>query len=355
MKHSRSTPAAKRGKRRARKVGLVYVNQFDHGITRRACGNGFVYLSPRGKIIKSMRTRQRIEALAIPPAWQGIWICPQTNGHIQARGRDEAGRSQYIYHDKWQTISAATKFDRMHLMAELLPRIRRKVRSDLKGKKLTRQRVLAAVVRLLDRAHLRVGNDRYAQQNGSRGATTLTTDHVDVERFTISLDFPGKSGQQHEIEFTDEKTAKVIRQCEEIDNQFLFCYRDVDGEARRIDSTDVNDYLRTITGEPLSSKDFRTWWGSVLALGELSSADEDLTPAKRKKAARAAVAAAADALGNTKAICRKSYIHPGLLAAAESGELPALLKKAKRTEKPSSELTVHEALFANLLPHLDFS
>jgi DNA topoisomerase-1 len=334
-------PTAKRGKRRARKVGLLYVNGFDKGFTRRRCGKGFVYLSTSGKMLRSERTRARIESLVIPPAWDDVWICPHARGHIQARGRDDAGRVQYIYHERWQAISAATKYDRMQLMAKLLPRIRRRVSRDLNGRKLTRRRVLGAVVRLLDKAHLRVGSERYAEQNGSRGATTLTTEHVEVERFTISLDFPGKSGQQHEIEFTDPKTAKVVRQCEEINEQFLFCYHD-DGEVRRIDSTDVNDYLREIAGETLTSKDFRTWWGSVLALSELVNMDPDSSATQRKKAATAAVAKAANALGNTNAVCRKSYIHPGILAATESGELPSLLSKCQESMNVSRGLTVPE-------------
>jgi DNA topoisomerase-1 len=262
---------------------------------------------------------------------------------------------QYIYHERWQAASTATKDDRMHLMARLLPRIRRRVDRDLSGRRLTKRRVVAAVVRLLDKAHVRVGNDRYAQQNGSRGATTLAPDHVDVQRFSVFLDFPGKSGQHHEVEFTDRKTAKVIRQCEEIDEQFLFCYRDGDGEFCRIRSTDVNDYLRAAAGEPISSKDFRTWWGSVVALQELADLEPDLSAPQRKRAVNAAVSTTARALGNTKAVCKKSYIHPGILAAAESGELPVLLSKAAKSGAAPAGLSVHEARFASLLPHLDFN
>jgi DNA topoisomerase-1 len=350
-----STAAAPQRKRRAKKVGLVYVNAFETGISRRRRGKGFTYLSSHGTTIKSARTLKRIKSLAIPPAWKDVWICPRANGHIQARGRDDAGRAQYIYHERWQAISTATKYDRMHLVAGLLPRIRRKVSADLDGAKLSKERVLAAVVRLLDKAHVRVGNDCYVEQSGSHGATTLTPDHVDVERFTIALDFPSKSGQHHEIEFTDAKTAKVIAQCADIDEQFLFCYRDESGEFRRIHSTDVNNYLRETAGEPITSKDFRTWWGSVLALAELADIETDLTSSQRKQAAHAAVCAASKALGNTQSVCRKSYIHPGILAAAESGELPDLLAKAKASQKAPAGLTVNETLFANLLPHLEFS
>jgi DNA topoisomerase I len=350
-----TTTAAQRGKRRARKVGLLYVNPFERGIERRRHGKGFTYVSPSGKTVKSASTRKRIESLVIPPAWEDVWICPKSRGHIQAVGRDAAGRKQYIYHPRWVTVSSATKYDRMHLMAKLLPRIRRRVRKDLKGRKLTRQRVLAAVVRLLDKAHIRIGNERYAEERGSRGATTLTAEHVEVERFTISLDFPGKSGRHQEIEISDPTVAKVIRQCEEINGQYLFCYGGDDGETCRIDSTDVNDYLGEIAGESITAKDFRTWWGSVIALSELADLDDSLSKTQRKRAIVAAVGIAADALGNTKTLCRKSYIHPGLLAAAETGELAKLVAKARQSNHSHHELTNDQALLAKILPRLEFS
>lgn len=344
----------RRGRRRAKKVGLIYVNDFDHGITRRRCGRGFTYLTPTGKTVTSERTRQRIESLVIPPAWRDVWICPRATGHVQAVGRDEEGRKQYIYHPKWQAISSATKYDRMHLMAELLPRVRRRVRRDLRGRKLTERRVLAAVVRLIDMAHLRVGNEFYAKKHGSRGATTLTPQDVEVHRFTVSLEFPGKSGRRQAISFTDKKVAQVIRRCEEISGHHLFCYHD-DGADHPIESTHVNHYLREICRESITAKDFRTWWGSVVALGSLAQADAELNAGQRKKAVAGAVTAAAEALGNTKAVCRSSYVHPGILAAGESGELARLIAKADRRGDARRELTVDENRFANLLPHLDFS
>lgn len=353
--------ARQRGKRRAKKVGLIYVNNFDLGIRRRRCGRGFVYLSPSGKKIRSLRHRQRIEALVIPPAWREVWICPKTTGHIQAVGFDDNGRKQYIYHPKWQAISSATKYDRMHLMAEVLPRVRRRIRRDLNGRKLTKQRVLAAVVRLIDIAHLRIGNEQYTKQNGSCGATTLAPQHVEVHGFTISLEFPGKSGQHQAISFTDKQIAPVVRRCEEIDGQYLFCYRDDDGEYHAIESTDVNEYLRDVARESITAKDFRTWWGSVIALANLyemarlGEIAPDSPVTKRKKAISAAVNATAKVLGNTKAVCRGSYIHPGILAAAESGELPLLIDHAEKRHTSRRELTRDENLFADLMPHLDFS
>ncbi len=344
----------RRGIRRAAKVDLVYVNDFDNGYSRRRCGRGFTYLSTRGKTIRSSRTRKRIEALAIPPGWQDVWICPKSNGHIQAVGRDEAGRRQYIYHERWKVVSAALKYDRMALMAQVLPRIRRRVRKDLNGKTLSRRRVVAAVVRLIDRAGIRVGNRVYTEAHGSRGVTTLSSEHVEVDGVTISLSFPGKSDTQREIDLKDRKVAKVVDHCEDIGGQFLFCYRDVDGDLRPLDSTDVNEYLDEVAREPVTAKDFRTWSGSVAALALL--ADEQLpdrAPARRRRISQA-VKQTAELLGNTVAVCRSSYIHPSILAAAQTGELDELLDAVRplRDADRIVELTKDECLFAALLPRL---
>jgi DNA topoisomerase I len=348
----RRSKIEQRGRRHANRARLVYVDDFEKGLTRVRCGKGFTYRDARGRTITAERTRRRIEALAIPPAWEDVWICSRSNGHVQATGRDAAGRLQRIYHERWQAIAESTKFDRLILVAEQLPRIRRRVRRDLDGRRPTRTRVLAAVVRTIDRGHVRVGNERSADEHGSHGATTLTSDDVAVSRFTISLDYPGKSGQRQEVEFTDAKVAKVIRQCEQLDGQFLFSYLDGDGEPHRVDSGDVNDYLRDITDESITAKDFRTWAGSVIALAELRDLDEEASRTERRKRVVAAVCAASEALGNTVAICRKSYVHPGLLAAAESGELPALVARARRSSRAVRELTADELLLARLLPKL---
>lgn len=341
-------------KRRASRAGLYYVNDFDKGISRRSCGRGFTYLSSTGKTVRADSTRQRIDALVIPPAWNDVWICPKPNGHIQARGTDDAGRTQYIYHSKWSAISEAAKFDRMERLADLLPRIRRRVRKDLSGRKLTQTRVLACVVRLLDKAQLRVGGEKYFRQRGSRGATTLDSENVTVDGPKVSFDFPGKSGQRQEVEFNDAKVARVVRQCEELDGQFLFSWLDNDKKEQSVSSAEVNAYLQEITDEHVTAKDFRTWWGSVIALAELADMPAELSKAKRKKHIVAAVKQAAEELGNTPAVCRSSYVHPAILAAAESGELSDLLEKADRDDKTNSEWTVDETRFARLLPHLTF-
>lgn len=343
-----------RSERRAAKAGLTYVNDFDAGIQRKPCGRGFTYIGSNGKRISAKATRERIDALAIPPAWTEVWICSDNSGHIQARGRDDAGRIQYIYHDDWERVSTARKFDRMALFGELLPKIRRRVRKDLNRNGLGRLRVIAAVVRLLDKAHLRIGNEQSVNERGARGATTLSSEHVDVEDVLVSLEFPGKSGQLREVEFRDAKVAQVIARCEEIDGQFLFCYQDKGEVHSPIESTDVNAYLKELSDKAVTAKDFRTWWGSVTALASLAELTESASAADRKKACVAAVKLTAETLGNTPAVCRSSYIHPAILAAATSGELPAMLHSLDvRSDVP--ELAQDEVRFNQLLPSLDFS
>ena len=349
--------AFERRKRRAAMAGLTYVEDFNEGSSRRRCGTGFSYLSPDGETIKNEQARGRIESLVIPPAWEEVWICSDDKGHIQCRGVDEAGRTQYIYHPLWQQASAMRKFDRMHRMAEVLPRIRRRVRKDLNSTALSKNRVVAAVVRLLDKAQLRVGNPRYAQQRDTRGATTLESSHVDVDDFKISLEFPGKSGKFREVSFSDKKTAKVIDACidADTDSDFLFCYRDEDGETYPVSSANVNEYLKDVADESITAKDFRTWWGSVIALSSLYEIKKDLSATDRKHKIVEAVKETSETLGNTPAVCRSSYIHPGILAAAESGELPALIKQITQDDSPVAEMTQDEIKFANLLPKLEFT
>ena len=339
--------------RKAELANLYHVNDFDEGISRRRCGRGFTYRSSSGKTVKVAKTRERIESLVIPPAWTDVWICPRDDGHIQARGTDEAGRRQYIYHERWQEASQTVKFDRMELFAEVLPRIRRRVRKDLSGKRLSRKRVLAAVVRLIDKSAIRIGNERYVQQRGSRGATTITEQHVELDGHTVSLDFPGKSGQRREVSFTDRKLAEVVAGCQDLDGQYLFCYCDENGDHDPIASTDINTYLQEVSSEQISAKDFRTWWGSVTAIDSLSALDGEDLKSDGKAAARQAITDVAKALGNTKAVCRKSYIHPGILFAAENGELINLLKSANERGQDLAEMSIPETTLVQLIPKLN--
>ena len=356
MSPQSNTPTlAQQGRRRARRAGLIYINDFTKGYSRRRCGRGFTYLSIHGQIIKSDRTRKRIKSLAIPPAWEEVWICTKSNGHIQATGYDAAGRRQYIYHPQWQTISSATKYDRMQLMAKLLPRIRRRVLKDLNRKRLSKRRVLATVTRLIDKTGIRIGNHKYTEEHGSHGVTTLQREHVDLDGFRISLDFPGKSGQQRELEINDEKVARVIQQCEEIDGQFLFCYQTDRGASETVNSTDVNNYLKEITGQPISAKDFRTWRGSVTALSLLAGkVSQQQTKSERKRLVNIAITDTATMLGNTKTVCRNSYIHPAILAAGETGELQSLIDNMESSSQTNYEtgLSIDETRFARLIPFL---
>ncbi len=339
--------------RRARKAGLHYVHDFSAGWSRRRCGRGFIYLSAGGKRLTGARTLQRIAALAIPPAWREVRVCPSPNGHIQALGNDANGRRQYLYHDDWHAISSTTKFDRLALIGRLLPRIRRRVRRDLNSRKQSKKRVIAAIVRLIDKIHLRVGNAASAENNGAYGATTLLPDHVEIDDIRICLDFPGKGGKQIEVCISDAKVAAVIRQCEEISGQFLFCYRGVDGELHSVSSSDVNAYLKDATSEAITAKDFRTWSGSVLALRHLKAQLEQSDGKRTKRAVLRAIEMTAAEMGHTKAVCRQSYIHPGLPAAYESGELGSLLRKYAGDEPAvPAELTRDEALLLAILPAL---
>lgn len=347
------TEKVKQGMRKARKAGLQYIHDLEDGWMRRRRGRGFIYTTARGKRLTGRRSLERIEGLVIPPAWEDVKICPRPNGHLQAVGRDAKGRQQYIYHPDWHAISSATKFDRLPEIGSLLPRIRRRVRRDLAHKELTRERVVAAVVRLIDRAHLRVGNSVYADDNGSHGATTLTPEQVEIDDISISLDFPGKSGKQTEVLLSDEKVAAVIEQCEEINGQFLFCYREDDDSYRSVSSSDVNEYLRSVADEEITAKDFRTWSASVLALKHLRAGLEEADGKVTKRLVNQAVEKTAGEMAHTKAVCRQSYIHPALIAACETGKLPDLLQKYCEPDPDSpAELTRDERQFLALLPAL---
>jgi DNA topoisomerase I len=346
------TPRKQLGRRRARQAKLHYVRDFSNAWSRRRCGRGFVYLDARGRRLTGVRTLQRIASLAIPPAWEDVRICPSPSGHLQVIGRDAKGRQQYLYHEDWHAISAATKFDRLELIGRLLPRIRRRVRRDLGGRELSRDRVVAAIIRLIDKAHLRVGNIAYAEDNESHGATTLKAEHVEIDELSISLDFPGKGGKQIEVRLGDAKVAAVIEQCEEIEGQFLFCYRGENGATCAVSSSDVNAYLKGVTEENLTAKDFRTWAGSVLALRHLK-AHLDAGGEATRRALLHAIGLTSEALGHTKAVCRQSYIHPGLLAAFNDGRLAGLLDDCGRGDSAvPAELTRDEGLLLEILPAL---
>lgn len=320
--------------RAAAVAGLRYVSDEMPGIRRRRCGRGFTYLDPHGRRVTDAATRQRIDALVLPPAWEDVWICPLANGHLQATGRDDAGRKQYRYHDRWRTVRSEVKYAHLLPFAAVLPRLRRRVDRDLDGRALRRERVLATVVRLLDTTLIRVGNDAYAQQHNAFGLTTLRHRHVDVDHATIRFTFQGKSGQRHDIRVDDPTLARIVRRCHDLPGQELFAYLDANDEPVDVGSADVNDYLRQATGRHVTAKDFRTWGGTVLAAITLARLGPPTSKTAHKKNVVRAVKRVAAELGNRPATCRKYYIHPAVLRAYERGRLTELMNDTPRPDRP---------------------
>jgi DNA topoisomerase-1 len=315
----------------ARDAGLRYVNDDDPGIVRRRAGSGFAYVAPDGSRIRDDADLRRIRALAIPPAWTDVWICRRANGHIQATGRDAKGRKQYRYHARWRAARDETKYDRMLAFGTALPRIRERVDADLARTGLSREKVLAAVVRLLDLTFMRIGNEEYARTNKSFGLTTLRNRHVAIDGTRVRFRFRGKSGKVHESGIRDRRLATVIRRCQDLPGQTLFQYTDTDGALQSVESSDVNDYLREISGEDITAKDFRTWAGTVLAFRALCSLDPASSATESKRNIVAAIKSVASSLGNTPAVCRRSYVHPGVVDAYLEGSLGTKLVEAAET------------------------
>lgn len=305
-------------RRAAQAARLVHVVDTEPGFERVRNGDGFRYHF-RGRTIRAHRTLQRIESLVIPPAWTEVWICRSPLGHIQATGRDARGRKQYKYHPRWHEVRDQSKYGRMALFGKLLPKIRARVRRDLRERELTRPKVLAAVVRLMETTGLRVGNEEYARSNGSYGLTTLRDRHVAVRAAAIRLCFPGKSGKAWEVQLHDRRLASIIRRCRDLPGQKLFQYLADDGRRRTIRSSDVNEYLREICGHDFTAKDFRTWAGTLCGARCLSRIESPKSVREVKRRAKEVVHAVAEQLGNTDAVCRKSYIHPLVLEAISTG------------------------------------
>jgi DNA topoisomerase-1 len=298
----------------ARAAGLRYVSDASPGIRREMGPLGWVFAAPDGTRITDEDTLTRIRRLAIPPAWTDVWICPSPKGHLQATGRDARRRKQYRYHTRWREVRDETKYDRMIAFGEALPAIRARTEHDLALPGLPRGKVLATVVQLLEKTLIRVGNDEYARENNSFGLTTMRDRHVKVHGSTVRFAFRGKSGRPHAIDLRNRQLAAIVKRCRDLPGYELFQYVDEDGTRQVIDSSDVNQYLREITGEDFTAKDFRTWAGTVLAaraLGELPS--ESATEAKKNLVQ--AIEAVAGLLGNTKSVCRKCYIHPAVIDA----------------------------------------
>ncbi len=296
-------------------AGLRYVLDQRPGITRRRHGTTFVYHLPSGARLRDKPTLHRIRSLAIPPAWTDVWICPLNHGHIQATGRDARRRKQYRYHPRWRAVRDASKYERVLAFGAVLPRIRQRVAADLRRKDLSRQKVMATIVRLLETTLIRVGNDEYARQNGSYGLTTMHNHHAKVHGTQITFSFKGKSGRRHQIDVKDPRLAKLVRRCQELPGQHLFEYLDEAGSVHAVTSDDVNAYLRDIAGAEFSAKDFRTWAGTVQAAVTLSKLEEFHSLSEAKQQVVHAIELVAERLGNTPAVCRRCYIHPAILDA----------------------------------------
>jgi DNA topoisomerase-1 len=304
----------------ARSAGLRYVSDKRPGITRQRSGSGFVYRRPDGSRVTDAATLQRIRRLVIPPAWQDVWISTDPNGHLQAVGRDARGRKQYRYHAQWRTVRDEAKFGRMIEFGQTVAAIRRRVAADLRQPPRSREHVLAMVMRLLERTLIRVGNDEYARANRSYGLTTLRSRHVSIRGAKLRFTFRAKSGVPQRIDLEDARLARSVRRCQDLPGQTLFQYVDDDGAAQAVDSGDVNAYLRASAGEDFSAKDFRTWAGTVLAAMVLADLPDGVSQTARQRALVAAVDVVASRLGNTRAVCRRCYIHPAVLEAYLDGE-----------------------------------
>jgi DNA topoisomerase-1 len=336
----------------AREAGLRYVSDARPGILRRRRGKGFEYLGPDGETVHDPETLARIRSLAVPPAWTDVWICPNPRGHLQATGRDARGRKQYRYHPRWREVRDATKYDRMIAFGLALPAIRERTLSDLSKPGLPREKVLATVVRLLEATLIRVGNDEYARENRSYGLTTLKGRHADVDGSTIEFRFRGKGGKIHRVSVRDRRLARIIEHCQDLPGQELFQYLDEDGQPQDVDSNDVNDYLREITRQDFTAKDFRTWAGTVAAALALEEFEEADSAATAKSNIVHAIETVAARLGNTPAVCRRCYVHPAVFEAYLEGSMQqTLARRAKKTAGDLSGLEPEEAAVLALLQH----
>ena len=322
---------------------LHYVDDSQPGISRKLLRGKFVYFRPDGERIRDESEIQRINKLVIPPAYRDVWICPDPDGHLQATGRDARGRKQYRYHSRWREIRDGNKYDRMLQFGEALPKLRQRLENHLAAPGLSREKVMALVVTLLESTLIRIGNSRYARDNRSYGLTTLRTRHVDISGTSIRFHFRGKSGVEHEVTLRDRRLARLMRRCMELPGQQLFQYLDEDGQRRAVSSNDVNLYLREMTGSDFTAKDYRTWAGSALALERLRKVDSTPESVAKQNLVET-VKRVASQLGNTPAVCRQCYIHPAIMDAFSAGDLTRL-----RTARKRKWLSAEEVALLNFL------
>jgi DNA topoisomerase-1 len=332
-------------------AGLRYVSDLETpGIRRLGGAKRFRYLDSNGRRVSGREVLQRIRSLAIPPAWRDVWICPNALGHLQATGRDARGRKQYRYHPRWREIRDEVKYGRLIAFSKALPRIREQSNADLRRPGLPRRKVLAAVVQLLEKTLIRVGNDEYARENNSFGLTTMRDQHARVNGATVRFEFRGKSRVLHSVDLSDARLARIVKQCRDLPGHELFQYVGTNGRRQVIGSSDVNDYLREMTGETFTSKDFRTWAGTVLAARELAKLPAFRSQSHARRNVVRAVESVSKRLGNTKAVCRKSYIHPAILEAYMAGEALAPPKpRGRRAGRRRAGLAPEESIVVAMI------
>jgi DNA topoisomerase-1 len=338
--------------RAAQAIGLRYVSDTEPGIQRERNGAGFQYLDPEGRIVRDEAELERVRSLVLPPAWTDVWICATADGHIQATARDAKGRKQYRYHPRYRALRDETKFNRMLDFSHHLPQIRRHVERDIRREGLTREKVLATVVWLLERTLFRIGNDQYARENKSFGLTTLRRRHVDVAGSEVRFEFRGKSGVKHAAAITDRRIARIVQRCQTLPGEELFQYLDQDGKRQTVDSGDINQYLQHASeGVELTAKDFRTWAGTMLAAQALRDVGVAATQREAKANIVRVIDQVATRLGNTRAVCRSYYVHPAILKKYLAGQVipPSPPSSTPRKARRNAELRADEEAVLRLI------
>lgn len=333
-------------------VGLRYMPDTGKGIGRQLTGKKFTYSDAKGAPVTDNKTLARINNLKIPPAWTDVWICPSPNGHIQATGRDQKGRKQYIYHAKWRDARSLTKFGRMIAFGESLPQLRKTIQADLSLNELTKRKIAAIVVNLLDNSLIRIGNRYYAKENKSYGLTTLRDKHVKIEGDNIRFSFVGKKGVEHEIDIRDRRLAKLVKKCKDIPGYDLFQYYDEDGNRQTLESGDVNEYIQEISQHDFTAKDFRTWGGTVLMVECLEALLDEKPEEKKEKTVKEALKQVAKGLGNTPTVCSKYYVHPQVVQLFTDDKLFDFLKTHDATGSADPYISPNEKLVLAMLKNV---
>jgi DNA topoisomerase-1 len=330
-------------------AGLRYTSDEKRGYTRKRSGKNFHFIDEKGERISEEKVLERLKKLVIPPAWEDVWICKSAKGHLQVTGRDEKGRKQYIYHPEWQQARSLTKFGRMIEFGKRLPQLRESIQEDISSRKLDRRKVTALVLSLMDNALIRIGNRHYAKSNKSYGLTTLRDKHVEVNGSSIRFSFRGKKGVEHEIDLEDKRLARLVKQCRDIPGYDLFQYYDENGERQTLESGDVNEYLREVTEEEFTAKDFRTWGGTVKMVECLESVLEQDPELDKEKSIKEAVKEVAKGLGNTPTVCSKYYIHPEVVNLFREDKLLKYLKRHDAEAPKTPYLSGTEELVLKML------